>query len=314
MFDDDSDLQLNGLRWYDATVGRWLSEDPIGFAAGDANLYRYVANSPGDLVDPDGLDSIVIAAASKKPSTQSCTRKEKRMSRQAAVNRLGLYLNANEKRVSELGCVGMMSVSIMKQPSSGKMEFSVNQAKILQDRAKFFATYESAEAYYEGLRTRGRSPALFGFASNSRPFSREECSEGQQALGNDAICERYPDLQPTEELLPNEIPWAAIAPCSGGFDYVTIVNVNVDTIPGRKRTPYWMHANHSEPGMEVIFTPTEKWTDGRHLVWGVVEEPDNIWRSFDLTFEIPDAPWSTRPKEWNKADYGVEESPPFSGD
>ncbi len=31
-------------RWYDASVGRWISEDPIGFAGGDANLYRYVGN------------------------------------------------------------------------------------------------------------------------------------------------------------------------------------------------------------------------------------------------------------------------------
>jgi hypothetical protein len=32
-----------------------MSEDPIGFAAGDANLYRYVGNSPTNFVDPNGL-------------------------------------------------------------------------------------------------------------------------------------------------------------------------------------------------------------------------------------------------------------------
>jgi RHS repeat-associated protein len=55
-FDDDTGLQWNLNRWYDPGVGRWLSEDPIGFAAGDPNLYRYVGNSPGDSVDPSGLD------------------------------------------------------------------------------------------------------------------------------------------------------------------------------------------------------------------------------------------------------------------
>ena len=35
---------------------RWLSPDPEGFDAGDDNLYRYVANSPVNLVDPSGLD------------------------------------------------------------------------------------------------------------------------------------------------------------------------------------------------------------------------------------------------------------------
>jgi RHS repeat-associated protein len=55
MFDDDTALQNNLNRWYDSVVGVWLSTDPDGFAAGDPNLYRYVGNSPGDLVDPDGL-------------------------------------------------------------------------------------------------------------------------------------------------------------------------------------------------------------------------------------------------------------------
>ena len=55
MFDDDTGLQNNLNRWYDPVVGRWISEDPIGFAAGDANLYRYVGNHPTLLVDPSGL-------------------------------------------------------------------------------------------------------------------------------------------------------------------------------------------------------------------------------------------------------------------
>lgn len=43
-------------RWYDPKIGRWISQDPIGFAAGDANLYRYVGNEATMYVDPDGLD------------------------------------------------------------------------------------------------------------------------------------------------------------------------------------------------------------------------------------------------------------------
>ncbi len=42
---------------YDPTVGRWLSQDPIGFQAGDPNLYRYVGNSPTNFTDPSGLHS-----------------------------------------------------------------------------------------------------------------------------------------------------------------------------------------------------------------------------------------------------------------
>jgi RHS repeat-associated protein len=47
--------QYNGARWYEAVTGRWLSEDPSGFSAGDANLYRYVGNNPLNRTDPSGL-------------------------------------------------------------------------------------------------------------------------------------------------------------------------------------------------------------------------------------------------------------------
>jgi hypothetical protein len=40
---------------YDPGIGRWLSEDPIGFEACDANLYRYVGNDPTNRTDPSGM-------------------------------------------------------------------------------------------------------------------------------------------------------------------------------------------------------------------------------------------------------------------
>jgi uncharacterized protein RhaS with RHS repeats len=49
-------LRNNQNRWYDASIGRWLSEDPIAFAGGDANLYRYVGNGPTNGADPSGLE------------------------------------------------------------------------------------------------------------------------------------------------------------------------------------------------------------------------------------------------------------------
>ena len=52
--DEESDLQYNRARYYDASVGRWISEDPIGFAAGDSNLARYGMNSPTNVTDPSG--------------------------------------------------------------------------------------------------------------------------------------------------------------------------------------------------------------------------------------------------------------------
>ncbi len=42
-------------RAYHPTLGRFMSEDPKGFDAGDYNLYRYCHNDPEDLADPMGL-------------------------------------------------------------------------------------------------------------------------------------------------------------------------------------------------------------------------------------------------------------------
>jgi RHS repeat-associated protein len=46
---------LCGERWYDPLTGRWLTEDPVGFAGG-VNLYGYCGNRPTCIVDPSGLD------------------------------------------------------------------------------------------------------------------------------------------------------------------------------------------------------------------------------------------------------------------
>jgi len=53
-YDEDGELQNNLNRWYDLSTGRWMSTDPIGFSAGDLNLYRYVGSGPAARRDPRG--------------------------------------------------------------------------------------------------------------------------------------------------------------------------------------------------------------------------------------------------------------------
>jgi RHS repeat-associated protein len=43
-------------RVYSPSLGRWLSNDPLGFDAGDQNWYRAIGNNPGNGLDPIGLD------------------------------------------------------------------------------------------------------------------------------------------------------------------------------------------------------------------------------------------------------------------
>jgi len=46
-------------RYYDASIGRFISADPIGFIGG-INFYAYCLNDPINLIDPDGLNTITI--------------------------------------------------------------------------------------------------------------------------------------------------------------------------------------------------------------------------------------------------------------
>jgi RHS repeat-associated protein len=62
-YDSISGLYEADERWYSATQQRWISLDPIRFAAGDVNFYRLEGNSPIAGVDPSGLlkiESITI--------------------------------------------------------------------------------------------------------------------------------------------------------------------------------------------------------------------------------------------------------------
>jgi RHS repeat-associated protein len=52
--DEETGLDYYRARYYDPSNGRFISEDPIGFGGGDANLSRYVLNSPTNFNDPSG--------------------------------------------------------------------------------------------------------------------------------------------------------------------------------------------------------------------------------------------------------------------
>ena len=53
-YDSETQLYYNRARYYDPSVGRFISEDPAGLSAG-LNLYAYAGNDPIDGRDPSGL-------------------------------------------------------------------------------------------------------------------------------------------------------------------------------------------------------------------------------------------------------------------
>jgi len=54
-WDGQTGLDYYRARYYSPSLQRFISEDPLEFAGGDADLYAYAGNSPVDNVDPFGL-------------------------------------------------------------------------------------------------------------------------------------------------------------------------------------------------------------------------------------------------------------------
>jgi RHS repeat-associated protein len=59
-FDSVTGLYDERARYYAPGTGSWTTADPLGFAAGDPNLYRYVGNDPTDMMDPSGLAPVTL--------------------------------------------------------------------------------------------------------------------------------------------------------------------------------------------------------------------------------------------------------------
>ncbi|MCR9204234.1 MAG: hypothetical protein NXH75_06640, partial [Halobacteriovoraceae bacterium] len=64
--DAESDLYYYRARYYNSSIGRFISEDPIKFSSGDENLYRYVESSPIINIDPTGFVTQCQVDAVKK--------------------------------------------------------------------------------------------------------------------------------------------------------------------------------------------------------------------------------------------------------
>ncbi len=62
--DADTQLYYYRARYYDPSIGRFISEDPLGFEAG-VNFYAYVNNNPIGSNDPSGKDARVTVNGTK---------------------------------------------------------------------------------------------------------------------------------------------------------------------------------------------------------------------------------------------------------
>ena len=53
-FDQKSDSYYVRVRHFDAVLGRWTSQDPLGYSGSKRNLYEYASSCPLRYTDPSG--------------------------------------------------------------------------------------------------------------------------------------------------------------------------------------------------------------------------------------------------------------------
>src|SRR3989344_2468983 len=104
LYDVDTKLCRFGTRDYDASIGRWLSKDPILFAGGDTNLYGYVMQDPINLIDPNGLSAKDVARIRKifQQSVQRMNQQGLRRRGSGSLN--GMLNNIQSWGGKKLGC------------------------------------------------------------------------------------------------------------------------------------------------------------------------------------------------------------------
>jgi RHS repeat-associated protein len=101
-------------RMYLPELGRFLQVDPIGFEAGDMNLFRYCGDDPVDRTDPLGLDWAVIDSeteswALRASAQDRAARKSEGRSLYRTVINMGRHSEFGTTVYRDNGKVGMSS-------------------------------------------------------------------------------------------------------------------------------------------------------------------------------------------------------------
>jgi RHS repeat-associated protein len=134
-------------------VGRWQTEDPIGFAGGDWNLYGYVGNRPISMSDPSGkLPVIPIGACIANPACRKVLTCIGEAGFAALINLLNQLISGVGKKPLDSNKLICASLCGCLMSVAGSQEFLKWLAAMLKNpKFKALASGPGCTALCEGL-------------------------------------------------------------------------------------------------------------------------------------------------------------------
>jgi RHS repeat-associated protein len=118
VMDEGNNLYFMRARYYDATVGRFLNEDPLGFEGGDWNLFAYVGGNPVVGIDPSGLEESISAKQQGPYNTYLTTAYNAYIEKRAkSIQRENTLANFAIKQLAKIALSAFAGVSLGLAPT-----------------------------------------------------------------------------------------------------------------------------------------------------------------------------------------------------
>jgi hypothetical protein len=154
---------------FDPSVGRFTSYDPLGFGAGDPNLYRYVKNDPTNATDPSGLEPDYT-----KPSSVDAEDFFYVLLRQASIAKLNPFIHKvpeTDPHYVEYarGCVGLLNLRLGLPYGVAPEPSAVAIFTKLDEALKFYI-----KSFNDGSCPKGKVPRLFAKVFSGLPKGMTE--------------------------------------------------------------------------------------------------------------------------------------------
>ena len=173
-FDLETGVYFYRARYYDPSVGRFNSEDPIGFAGG-ANFYRYGGNDPATKIDPAGLDPYDLFKDGRRwVSRSNCLVNFYYCLSKLYVNRLSQDGMSADAVVNTASAEGVSSKSNMRLRCTLRQD--ENCDKTLQECTKFALTNPFPPPWWlkDLINWAGHGPA----PNPPKPEAKKKCCGG----------------------------------------------------------------------------------------------------------------------------------------